>query len=312
MRTLPTTALLLALALPDAAANTISVEFHGVVSFSSIASGPFAGKGPGTHVEVAFNVTTPGTPLTPGQFETFDIVPASFELDVGGAQLGLASSPSLGIQNDYPVADGAFVFMTKLQSNHWMEIELHDSSGTAFGSTNLALLGGSYAGNLFDTVDWNLLVGAGSASFALTSLVVHPESGGPIGTPYCTSVAGASGVPATISATGSTSVAANEVELHAAGLPQNQSGIFLYGPNAIQTPFSGGFLCVGGGVKRLLPPLNSGASGAIHRVLDLTAPPANAGPFAILPGSTWRFQAWFRDPATTSNLTNGLAISFIH
>jgi len=95
-------------------------------------------------------------------------------------------------------------------------------------------------------------------------------------------------------------------------LPASQTGIFLYGPNAIQTPFAGGFLCVGGGVKRLLPPLNSGAGGTFQRVLDLTAPPANAGPFAILPGSTWRFQAWFRDPATVSNLTDGLAITFIH
>ena len=311
MRTLSTTALLVALALP-AAANTISIEFRGSVSFSSIASGPFAGKGPGTPVSVAFNVTTPGTPIAPGQFENFTIVPASFQLDIGGATLGLNSSPALGISNDFPVADGAFLFMTQLQSSHWMEIELHDSSGTVFNSTNLALLTGTHAGGSFDTVDWNLLLGAGSASIALTSLVVHPESGGPIGTSYCTSVAGASGVPATISASGSTSVAANEVELHAAGLPPSQSGIFLYGPNAIQTPFAGGFLCVGGGVKRLLPPLNSGASGTIHRVLDLTAPPANAGPFAILPGSTWRFQAWFRDPATVSNLTDGLALTFIH
>ncbi len=311
MRPIVPTALALALALP-AAANTISVEVHGVVAGSSIASGPFAGKGSGTPVTVAFNVTTPGVPIQPGQFENFTIVPASFELDVGGAKLGLNSSPAYGIENDFPVADGAFLFMTALQSSHWMEIELHDSTGTAFGSTNLALLAGTYPGNTFDTVDWNLMGGGGSAGIALTSLVVHPESGGSIGSNYCTSVAGSSGVPAHISATGSASVAANELQLHAVGLPMTQNGIFLYGPNAIQTPFAGGFLCVGGGIQRLLPPLNSGASGSIQRVLDLTAPPASAGPFAILPGSTWRFQAWFRDPATISNLTDGLAIAFIH
>jgi hypothetical protein len=311
MRPLVSSALCLALALP-AAANTVSVEVNGVVAGSSISSGPFAGMGSGTPVKVSFNVTTPGNPIQPGQFEAFTIVPASFELDIGGATLGLNSAPSFGIMDDYPVADGAFLFMTALQSSHWMEIELHDSSGTVFDSTNLALLAGTYPGSSFDTADWSVLFGAGSAGIALTSLVVHPESGGPIGTSYCTSVAGASGVPAKISATGSASVAANELELHAVGLPVSQNGVFLYGPNAIQTPFAGGFLCVGGGIQRLLPPINSGAAGALHRVLDLSAPPASSGPFAILPGSTWRFQAWFRDPATVSNLTDGLAIAFIH
>ena len=31
---------------------------------------------------------------------------------------------------------------------------------------------------------------------------------------------------------------------------------------------------------------------------------------AVQPGETWQFQAWFRDVGGTSNLTDGVAVSF--
>ena len=58
---------------------------------------------------------------------------------------------------------------------------------------------------------------------------------------------------------------------------------------------------------RLGPPLNSGSSGVYTRALDLPQPsPAGS---TINPGSTWYFQAWFRD-GSSSDLTDGLEVTF--
>jgi hypothetical protein len=48
-------------------------------------------------------------------------------------------------------------------------------------------------------------------------------------------------------------------------------------------------------------------------LLDLTAPPADAGPGAITAGTSWSFQLWYRDPAGPGgsgfNLSDGLRVS---
>ncbi len=127
-----------------------------------------------------------------------------------------------------------------------------------------------------------------------------------LGANYCLS--GANG--AVIAATGSESVAANDLTLVASGVPVNQFGIFYYGDTQLQLPFGLGFRCVGGtnGIFRLGPPINSGSGGEIVRAVDLTSPPHASG--QILPGSTWNFQGWFRS-GTTFDLTDGVSISFV-
>jgi len=125
----------------------------------------------------------------------------------------------------------------------------------------------------------------------------------PDASPYCIATANSSGIPASISARGCASVADNSFTIVAEGIP-GTPGLFFYGHNQIQMPFVDGFRCVGGAVRRLPPSQSTG--GLLTRTLDLTVTP-------ITGGSTWNFQAWYRDGAAGgagSNLTGGLEVSF--
>ncbi len=130
------------------------------------------------------------------------------------------------------------------------------------------------------------------------------------GTNFCTSLVNSSGAPAFMAALGSASVSANDLVLFGQSTPSNQNGIFFYGPNQVQLPFGNGFRCVGGGVHRL-PVVNSGPGGQMVLALDYTTLGAAS---AIAPGSSWNFQAWFRDPPAGGagfNLSDGYHISFL-
>lgn len=131
---------------------------------------------------------------------------------------------------------------------------------------------------------------------------------------FCTSTANSAGVSSAISLTGSTSVGANDLVLHAtSGLPGGV-GIFFYGTTQIEVPFGFGFRCAGGTVLRLNPPQTADGAGDAVRVVDNTVPPASAGPGAFTPGATFHFQYWYRDPAAGApafNLSNGLTVTFV-
>ena len=134
-----------------------------------------------------------------------------------------------------------------------------------------------------------------------------------LGTNYCTSTPNSTGLPALISATGSASVSANDLSLHAQPVPALQNGVFFYGPIQTQVPFGNGFRCVGAGATGIarLPIENSGLAGVLEHDLDNTLPPTAVT--QITSGSTWNFQAWFRDPAGGGaffNLSDGLSVTF--
>jgi hypothetical protein len=124
---------------------------------------------------------------------------------------------------------------------------------------------------------------------------------------YCTAAPNSVGAGADISVTGSTSVAANDLVLQADPVP-NQPAIFFFGPNQIELPFGNGYRCVGGAVKRL--PVVFGGGNAIVHSMDNTQAPA-AG--SVIPGSTWNFQAWYRDPiagGSNFNLSDAIRVDF--
>lgn len=133
-----------------------------------------------------------------------------------------------------------------------------------------------------------------------------------LGTNYCLLTLNSTGAAAEISAGGLTSVAGNNLTLHANHLPASVAGLFFYGTTQLQIPFGSGTLCISpaAGVYRL-PVSSSGPSGELRRVVDLENPPTAAA--QITAGSTWNFQAWFRDPAGVGapyNTSNGLEIMF--
>jgi hypothetical protein len=129
-----------------------------------------------------------------------------------------------------------------------------------------------------------------------------------VGASFCTSYPNSSGSRAVASAAGSTSIAANDLVLQAAPLPASSNGLFFFGSTATQVPFGNGIRCVAAPSQRL--PLGVVSSGVLTSSVDNTAPPAAPH---LAPGSTWNFQAWFRDaPAGGSNynLSDGYRITF--
>jgi hypothetical protein len=130
---------------------------------------------------------------------------------------------------------------------------------------------------------------------------------------YCAANANSSGQPATIGSQGSLSISANVFTLTAASSALNQPGLFFYGGSQIQVVFGNGFRCVGAPLFRLNPPLSADGAGSVSRLLDFNAPPAGGGPGRILPGTTWNFQWWYRDPmggGALFNLSDALEATF--
>lgn len=106
-------------------------------------------------------------------------------------------------------------------------------------------------------------------------------------------------------------MAANDLVLRASPVP-DQFGIFFYGPVQVQQAFGNGYLCVGAGTMGLARlPIEQGAGGVLTHALDNTAPPFTG--VQILPGSTWNFSTWFRDPlggGAFFDLSDAISIDF--
>jgi hypothetical protein len=123
--------------------------------------------------------------------------------------------------------------------------------------------------------------------------------------PYCIANPNSTGVSARIYAVGDCSIAANNFTLISQPVP-NQSAIFFLGNSQLQVPFGDGFLCAGGGVKRLLPPTTASAN-VVTKVVNLIG----AG---IVP-STKNIQCWYRDPMGAGgsgyNTPDGMQVTFV-
>ncbi|MFT5477766.1 MAG: hypothetical protein ACI8Y8_003119 [Planctomycetota bacterium] len=136
----------------------------------------------------------------------------------------------------------------------------------------------------------------------------------PIGTNYCTAMPNSSGNSAAIAASGSGTLADQNVTLRATGAPNDTVGLFFFGVNQMQVPFGQGLRCVGPGrVQRMLPmiatgPANGNAAGEAVLDIDFSATYAPA-----LTAGQLNFQFWFQDTVSmtpTFNLTNGIQILF--
>lgn len=143
------------------------------------------------------------------------------------------------------------------------------------------------------TVGGKSLFAGGSTAGAASANVEIYE---PVGVNYCVATANSSGQAATISASGSASLAANNFELTATGLPNNRPFLFLHGATQAQLPFGNGYLCVGTGVGRIQPG-GSAAGGVAQTLVNLPAAGITA------PGVR-NFQCWFRDAAAGGAFTN--------
>lgn len=142
---------------------------------------------------------------------------------------------------------------------------------------------------------------------SICGVQIVPE-GGAIGTNFCISVPNSTGSPATISGTGSASIAANDLVIRADNLPA-QPGIFIAGPSQAQLPFFDGFLCVApNGLQRFLN-TTAPSGGVISEAIDYAS--SAAGGLNVVAGSSYNYQRWNRDPAaggSGANFSDGLEV----
>ena len=125
------------------------------------------------------------------------------------------------------------------------------------------------------------------------------------------------GAGAIMTASGTTSVSADDLLLTTVQMPPNRPGLLIMSPNSVPpAPFYDGLRCFTGPAYRL-PPQSTGPLGQWTYGPGLSAytignlPP----PGWILSGSTMTFQSWFRDPlgpcGTNGNTSNAIMASFV-
>ncbi len=133
----------------------------------------------------------------------------------------------------------------------------------------------------------------------------------------CENSTGGGGLLEAIS--GSTSVAADDLVLRTTGLPAGNLALMIVGIGYWDTNLGNGHLCVGPGGRKVFrfPAQLVDAAGAYSFGPGIVDYSFNyfADPIGhILPGETWNFQTWYRDPngpcGGTSNLSSALSVTF--
>ncbi len=179
---------------------------------------------------------------------------------------------------------------------------IHDGTGFAIGIvTHTSCISATVQQNYATRITQSLL----QAALANPLGVCGAANCNSIGNPYCP----AGPLMSVISGTGSSSVAANDLVLHANNVPANHLGLFLYSRGRQTVPFGAGSLCVGGGgfTIRRLPTMNSGTGTTLTFPLDQNALP---GGDVIGAGEVIYFQAWFRVSPVSTETSNGLELTF--
>ena len=108
---------------------------------------------------------------------------------------------------------------------------------------------------------------------------------------------------------GSRDAVEDDLVLAITDMPANNFGIAFMGATSPMVSFGDGLRCVGG-IARRFNVQQADSSGSM-----LYGPGLAALAPVITPGSSWRFQGWYRDPmgpcGNGFNLTNGIVISFL-
>lgn len=145
--------------------------------------------------------------------------------------------------------------------------------------------------NQGDTGPFIRSVGGSSNLGRLLCTVFTGQGTLPLARPECITTANSVGSGARMSATGTTSVVLNDLEIQVGGLPTNSFGILVVGLGQNFRPLGAGSLCIGSSLTRQ-GIAQSGAAGVVDWPIDVNG--FGSG-LMIAPGSTWRFQHVYRD-----------------
>ena len=132
---------------------------------------------------------------------------------------------------------------------------------------------------------------------------------------FCPQGPNSLGAPAGMTWTGTPSLQSGDLTLHVSGMPPGTMGHVFYSAAQTLVPFAQSLLCVGTHVRYYrLPTFVANGLGRGHCPLNFAAKPLGSGSGQVQSGSTWFFQAWYRDPGAQpgleSTLSNALRVSF--
>ena len=233
------------------------------------------------------------------------VVLTSPALDLSGGSCALRYLYYLNLT----VANGADSLLVEASSNGaagpWVTIASHTTSSTTWRAVELTPVQLAAAGVLSSS---DVRVRFTATDTATASIVEAGVDGFRVVRTACALVqrycqSGAAG--SVISATGSTSIAANDLALHASNIAPQKSGLFFCSIARQSTPLGSGTRCVGNPARRL-PVVTSGAGTTLDYTLDL--PTEVIAP--VTAGELWNFQCWFRDGAQ-SDLSDALQVVFV-
>jgi len=244
------------------------------------------------------------------------LIGARFE---GSAARGIGGDDS---DNSAPAAGAAYLFARAAGS--WSQSAYLKASNTdandQFGNSvsmsgDTLVIGARREGSTATGVNGDPTINTAASAGAMYVIDLMAPA---IGINFCAANPNTTGMIGTLSATGSTSVTANNLALVAADLPNSVFGFFVNSQtqgNALP-PGSQGRLCLDGAIGRYDLPMqimSSGATGSFTLSLDLAQTPTPTAFVQIAAGEVWHFQAWHRDIAggsPSSNFTQGLSVQF--
>lgn len=168
------------------------------------------------------------------------------------------------------------------------------------------------SGQAEDVIDFQITFAGQMDNLSCDAILLDVDLNGELGTEYCAANPNSTGAIGRIAASGSASVADNNLTLSASDLPNNVFGFFLASQTqgSVANPGgSAGVLCLSGEIGRYSNTIfNTGAGSTADLSLDLAAIPQPTGAVAATAGETWNFQCWHRD-TNTSNLTTAVEIT---
>ncbi len=131
---------------------------------------------------------------------------------------------------------------------------------------------------------------------------------------FCPTTPHSAGAGAVLTAIGSQSITANDLELKVIKHVPGTFGLVFYGAGSqASVPFGDGQRCVSAPLFRISPVAQADALGVADIAVDFTSGRLSGGAGQVSPGSLWHFQYWMRDQAAGGagfTASSGLSLTF--